>query len=292
VLAPLRSVSTAGLCESRIARGTIGWKARAVAIVDVALVYGATFALIALVARSQLSQWEAAHLGRPFVANAVMLVVPLAIVLGLRRDRCAYGLVAAPLRYHLDVIRRCAIPVAVAGAATMLADPKTPAGAAVETAVSMGLLFVLARLLRDRPPVAMLAVIPLALGLGISDFAMGRAVSAFTFFLFFVGPAEEMLFRGYIQSRLNQAFGRPYEFAGARWGLAVWITALLFGLMHLLNLSSLLRDGTWDPQVWWGAWTMVGSLVYSYVRERTGSILAPAVLHGFPQAIAYPVLGL
>jgi membrane protease YdiL (CAAX protease family) len=270
----------------------MGWKAKADAIVDVALVYGATFALIALVARSQPSRWEAAHLGRPFVANAVMLVVPLAVVIGLRRDRCAYGLVAAPLRFHLDVVRRCAIPVAAAGAATILADPKTPAGAAVQTAVSVGLLFVLARLLRDRPLVAMLAVIPLALGLGASDLALGRAVSAFISFLFFVGPAEEMLFRGSIQCRLSQAFGRPYEFAGARRGPAVWITALLFGLMHLFNLSSLLRDGTWDLQVWWGAWTMVGSLVYSYVRERTGSIQAPAILHGLPQAIAYPVLRL
>ena len=36
----------------------------------------------------------------------------------------------------------------------------------------------------------------------------------------------------------------------------------------------------------WGCWTIFSGLVLSYVREKSGSIFAPALLHGLPQAIA------
>jgi len=136
---------------------------------------------------------------------------------------------------------------------------------------------------------AMLVLFPAAqAGGGVS---VWKGISAFVFFLFFVGPAEEILFRGYIQSRLNQAFGKPFRFFGVNWGWGVIGTSVLFGLMHVLNLTSLYR-GQWDPQFAWGLWTFFGGLMFGFLRERTGSVLAPAILHGFPQAVAYPFLGL
>lgn len=38
----------------------------------------------------------------------------------------------------------------------------------------------------------------------------------------------------------------------------------------------------------WGLWTFFGGLLFSFMRERTGSVLAPAILHGFPQGVSYP----
>ena len=43
----------------------------------------------------------------------------------------------------------------------------------------------------------------------------------------FVGFGEENLYRGYMQSRLNEAFGRPYRFFGVPFGWGVFVTALL-----------------------------------------------------------------
>jgi membrane protease YdiL (CAAX protease family) len=51
--------------------------------------------------------------------------------------------------------------------------------------------------------------------------------------------------------------------------------------------TKLLTALTWP----WGFWTFFGSFVLSYVREKTGSIVAPALLHGLPQAIAVALLG-
>ena len=82
--------------------------------------------------------------------------------------------------------------------------------------------------------------------------------------LFFVGPAEELVFRGVVQGLLRRAFGvLP--------GLA--FASLLFGLGHYLAISS------------GSAWTyiLVASalgLVLGAVYEYTESILVPALAHG------------
>jgi hypothetical protein len=120
---------------------------------------------------------------------------------------------------------------------------------------------------------------------------LGNAISALVFYVLFLGLGEELLFRGYIQSRLNAAFGRPYRFHGVDWGWGVVIASGLFGLMHVLNLGSLV-SGDWGLAWWWGFWTFFGGLVLGFLREKTGGIVAPAILHGLPQAIAYSILGL
>jgi membrane protease YdiL (CAAX protease family) len=40
----------------------------------------------------------------------------------------------------------------------------------------------------------------------------------------------------------------------------------------------------------WGFWTIFGGLVFGFVREKSGGILAPALLHGLPQAIAFTMM--
>ena len=120
---------------------------------------------------------------------------------------------------------------------------------------------------------------------------LGNAVSAIVFYLFFVGFGEELKFRGYIQSRLNAAFGKPFRFIIVNYGWGSVIASALFGLMHVLNIGSLV-GGRLELAWWWGFWTFFGGLVFGYVREKSGSIIAPAILHGLPQAIAYAFLGL
>jgi membrane protease YdiL (CAAX protease family) len=78
---------------------------------------------------------------------------------------------------------------------------------------------------------ALAILVPLA---SRSTASLDRAVS-FIFYLFFLGPGEEILFRGYIQSRLNQAFGRPFRLYDVNWGWGLIITSLLFAVMHVLN---------------------------------------------------------
>jgi len=72
---------------------------------------------------------------------------------------------------------------------------------------------------------------------------------------------EETIFRGYIYPVIARSFGVA---AG------VVVTGVLFGLMHATQL--------------WGAWGLVGLLiavgiVLTYVRARTGTVLASYLLH-------------
>jgi len=72
------------------------------------------------------------------------------------------------------------------------------------------------------------------------------------------------------------------------WGLP--ITAALFGVFHLLNLPQLYAgqvDLQWGAGVAAAAW----GLFFGFLREWSGSVVAPALVHGVPQGIASAVLG-
>jgi len=86
-----------------------------------------------------------------------------------------------------------------------------------------------------------------------------------------VGYGEEFFYRGYVQTRLNQAFRPPrFRFLGVPLGASFWITALLFTVGH-----SLVQFQWWQPAIFFPA------LVFGWLRERTGNILAPALFHAF-----------
>jgi hypothetical protein len=78
---------------------------------------------------------------------------------------------------------------------------------------------------------------------------------------------EELFFRGYLESRWNEAFGRPWRVYGARVGPALVGQAVVFGICHLAT----------------GDWTRLRvfffALLAGWLRERSGSILAPVVYH-------------
>jgi membrane protease YdiL (CAAX protease family) len=51
------------------------------------------------------------------------------------------------------------------------------------------------------------------------------------------GFGEQIFFRGYIQSRVDQAFGCPFRLLGFdSFGGGLLVSSLLFGLIHVLNL--------------------------------------------------------
>lgn len=90
------------------------------------------------------------------------------------------------------------------------------------------------------------------------------------------GLGEELLFRGYIQSKLNQVFGRPFSLGGTQWGVGLLVTALLFGAMHAFNASGTIA---------WAFWTFFAGLVFGFLREKTGGIIAPVIVHSIPLCI-------
>ncbi len=269
---------------------------KARAVIEVVGVFAGTLAVVALAGLSPVAAWVRQVTGRAFVEYAVMIAVPVLILLFTRRDLVSYGISIRNLRYHLDIAATAFVPVAIAGVPLAYVDEQRWSGALVMVGVEIALLFALGWILRRKPTRNEAGmVVGAGLLVGYSNLAQNatlvNGISALVFYVFFVGLGEELLFRGYIQSRLNVAFGRPFRFYGACWGWGIVITSLLFGLMHVLNTGSLIA-GHWQLTPWWGLWTFFAGLVNGFVREKTGNIAAPAILHGLPQGIASAFLGL
>ncbi len=265
------------------------------ALLEVVAVFGITLFLIAMVGLSPIGKWERQVLHRVFIEYLIMIAVPVVILLVTRRNLASYGLSMRDVRYHLNVAGIAFIPVAISSVALAFVNYQRWSGALIMALVEIAVLFAVAWMLRRKPTrqdsmlmaggVAVIVLIDLA-----PTGTVGNAISAFVFYLLFLGLGEELLFRGYIQSKLNAAFGRPFRFFGVCWGWGAIIMALLFGLMHFLNTASII-SGAWQPMPWWGFWTFFAGLVLAFVREKTGSIAASTILHGLPQAMASAFLG-
>jgi len=268
---------------------------KAKAVIDVVIVFSLTLLLIALVGLSPIGEWERQALNNFFIEYAVMIAVPLLILLVTRRDLAAYGLSMRNPRYHLSIAATAFVPIAIGILPAAFVDYTTWSGSLIMAGFQIAVLFAVGWLLRRKPTMnesgLMVGAILLIGRLNLTQQATaGNAISAFVFYFFFLGFGEELLFRGYIQSRLNAAWGRPYQFFGVNWGWGIVIMSLLFGLMHFINLGSLAM-GNWQLEPWWGFWTIFGGLVLGFVREKTGSIAASTILHGLPDALYHAYLG-
>jgi membrane protease YdiL (CAAX protease family) len=267
------------------------------ALVEVIAVFALTLSLIAIVSTSSTASRVRELTYRSFLEYIVMIAVPLLVLLAFRRNLASYGLSFQKMRYQLDIALTGFIPVALAGLANSFVDDTSASGAFVLAATWIAVLVVLGLLLRRKPTLGgttVMAAVPL-IWFSSSPAAqvdLWKAISALVFYVFFLGFGEELLFRGYIQSRLNTAFGKPFSFFGVAWGWGAVIASLLFGIMHFLNLGGLTIMGHWSLTPWWGVWTFFGGLAFSFIREKTGSIVAPSILHGLPQGIAWAVMGL
>lgn len=264
--------------------------------IEVALV---TFVLIPYLTKGiyhlypRFESWQTGTLGFP-VAPLIYVVeagLPLLVILLHRKKLIDYGLSFSQLKYQLDIAGNCFFPVAVAWLPMAFGlNEKSWSGSVLLAAVQVGLLFALALILRKKsmlPAAGVTAMLVLLFPsvASSSQAVAGKAIVTFLFYALFVGFGEEILFRGYMQSRLNQVFGKPYHFYGAAFGWGAIITAVLFGVMHV-GVFRWILGMTTEVTIAWGFWTIFAGLVFSYVRERSGGILAPALLHGLPQAIA------
>ena len=121
-------------------------------------------------------------------------------------------------------------------------------------------------------------------GVRVESTGAGEILSTVVFQFFLSGIGEEILYRGYIQSRLNQAFGRPARVGGVCFGPGLLITAGLFGLAHALTGFNPFV-GSFRIDLMYGIVTAIWGLIYGLLRERTGSVFGAGILHGHEAVI-------
>ncbi len=105
------------------------------------------------------------------------------------------------------------------------------------------------------------------------------------YFLFMVGFGEEIKYRGYFQSRINEEFGRPWQVFGIPFGPGLIVVSILFGLSHIGQFgvfNPFLGQYTINP--WMGVQAFLGSLFFGLIREKAESLIASGIAHGVPNA--------
>jgi membrane protease YdiL (CAAX protease family) len=90
-----------------------------------------------------------------------------------------------------------------------------------------------------------------------------------------VGLPEELFFRGFLLTKLEQRFPPRRRILGGGVGLALVLSAIAFALIHLPKEA--------DPRA---LATLFPGLLFGWMRSATGSILASTVTHGFCNILA------
>jgi membrane protease YdiL (CAAX protease family) len=133
-----------------------------------------------------------------------------------------------------------------------------------------------------------LAIALAAAGVLTADDVRSETGAPFWEGLFFqfllVGIAEELAYRGVLQSLLDGALAGTRRFCGADlgWGFAIAVLAFTFG--HVLEARTLPTVRfVFNP----AAFAMVPpfALLAGYLRSYTGSLLWPIVLHGLADGL-------
>ena len=90
-----------------------------------------------------------------------------------------------------------------------------------------------------------------------------------------VGPSEELLFRGVIQTSLNRSIHAAMRRRGWRLPLGTLFAAVLFGLFHLVNLGFQPLATTLEQVVVGIALGLVIGVLY----DRTGNLIGAGLFH-------------
>jgi uncharacterized protein len=86
--------------------------------------------------------------------------------------------------------------------------------------------------------------------------------------LVIIALPEEAFYRGYLQSRLDEAIGARVRIAGAQVGPALVVTSIIFALGHFATIREPARLAVFFP-----------SLLFGWLRARTGGIGAGVAFH-------------
>lgn len=90
---------------------------------------------------------------------------------------------------------------------------------------------------------------------------------------------EEIFFRGYLQTRLQAVMPQRWRLWGGDVGPAVILTSFLFAISHLVAIPSVDRLAVFFP-----------SLLFGWLRDRTGSIAAAVLAHALSNVLMQVLL--
>lgn len=194
-------------------RNTVNkWKRKVLAVVEVFFFVLVVVPFLVLTTyrffpQFEIWQTEKAGFVFPVYVDIVVILVAIGMILGKRKKLVEYGLDFRNICYQLDIAGMCFIPIVIASFPLgMGVNYKSWGGALILTSVQVGLLFFLGWTLRNKPTMgqtgmALLGLFLLPQAAGAQGVSIGKVAAVFLTYVLFVGFGEEILYRGYLQSR-------------------------------------------------------------------------------------------
>lgn len=257
-------------------------KARLLVLLEIVGIYALMQAVQIIWRATGIRQWEIANLGWTYTGSLIFVGIPAIFLWLARRDWATYGITRADWQTNLDVGIKAylvrLIPVVLGlGIALWLgfgyqALPGRVIIALAEIAGIVVMLWAMNRLdeakaIRSARGNLITIVLLLLFPLGVA-LAMGKLsifiISNVAWQFLCSGFGKEFVWRGYIQSRLNTAFGHPYRLWGIQFEAGLVLASLSWG---------------------WALFTTFGGLFFGIIREKTGSLLGCVLAHGLPDAV-------
>lgn len=131
--------------------------------------------------------------------------------------------------------------------------------------------------------IVLLLLAPLALGLLYDSFTL-NLLKTYSWNILVGGFAEELFYRGYIQSSINQEYGREWRIGKTSFGPGLIISAFLYGLgrgMRTMKPWSGVYAVSWS----WTLYAFTLGVFYGLIRENAGDILASGTANGLIDTI-------
>ena len=278
-------------------------KTRLLAILEIALAYLALRILGQAWRATGIPQAEIKTFGWGYTGSVLFVAVPAVIIWFTRRRWADYGVTLSNWQTNLDIGMQAYlvmfIPwiVGFGGLRLLRTDYSTLAGGMILSVTFVIAIAVMLRVLRKTDVrgksgtpartnlivMGLLLLFPILVALAMHRLSV-VIVSTVVWQFVCSGFGEEFVWRGYVQSRLNQAFGRPWTLCGVQCGPGLIIASLLFGLFHAFNTYDP-ASGQYELAWGWALWTTFSGLFFGAIREKTGSLLACGIAHGLPDAV-------
>lgn len=272
-------------------------KTKLLAILEILLVYLVIRLLGTWLRSTGVISWELQTLGWSYLGEMLFIAIPALAIWLPGRPWQDFGVSSRNWPTNLEIgLKAYLARLLSIGALVLclfLGFPYTSlTGGALIALAELGVIAIMIRVLQRQTPVAsgrsnliiigVLLLFPVLVALYLNRLSL--IIVSTVVWQFFSGFGEEFVFRGYIQSRLNQVFGRPFCLFGIQFGAGLIATSLLFGLFHAFNTYDA-RVGFASLSWGWALFTTFSGLLFGILREKTGTLVAPGIAHGLPDAV-------
>jgi len=252
-------------------------------IIEILIVFLLTGFAFSWLRYSSLGTWPIPQSGNFPIPYFSVLLIPILITKVRGRSLIDLGLHQGEMRFDLRLIGFAIFPGLLVKMSLYLVDWSEWSGALLVSVVVVIATLILARSTRS---LQLTDASQIFLGLVFLSFsassAQGELQNWITLpygllYVVLVALAEEVLFRGYIQGRLDGVLGKPMILSGVHMGYGLILTSILFGIWHIMH--NIIAGISLTHSLAWGLWTFFLGIFLGVLRLKSGRLIAPTAIH-------------